>query len=265
MSAGSEPDPTTAAGPVPAWLTTGPPPDFAPPVPFPTQPPRRGRTALVGLATVVAVLVIAGGSVGATIAMHHAPADRPISLAVTPPAAPVPTPSASPTPTYFAGDLRTLLLPAPSTAHPFKSPISSDGQLSIDTLAKLYQSPAGAKQYLASMGYLRGAVRQWHDADDTQVEINLMQFDSPRLAKRFMYSDAASERDQNRMSDHGKVGSAVDSLVLVDSTPDSKGYAAVEMYALKGNIVEHLLVWQVSRPKITVAVALATRQYARLP
>jgi hypothetical protein len=132
-------------------------------------------------------------------------------------------------------------------------------------MAQLYENPTSAKAYLQSVGFQRGAVRQWHDADDTQVEIKLLQFESPRLAKRFMFSEAGGERSQFAMTDRGKLGTAGDSLVLVDASPDAQGYALVEMFALKGNIVEEVIVWQLNRPKLPAATAIGLRQYARLP
>jgi hypothetical protein len=98
--------------------------------------------------------------------------------AASPPSPAGSSPAPAPTPTAFAGDLRTLLLPIPPAATRTPSPYGTDGNLTINDEAKLFDDPTQGLTQLRSSGYQRGAEVEWVESDGTWVGVILAQLDT---------------------------------------------------------------------------------------
>src|SRR5215831_15567629 len=88
--------------------------------------------------------------------------------------------------TGFTGDLRTLLLPRPTTATNAADP-KSDGTITIEQAAASFGDPSVGMTQLRALGYARGAIEEWREPDGTHVSVIVFQFGDHPSATTFTY------------------------------------------------------------------------------
>jgi hypothetical protein len=212
---------------------------------------------------VVVMLVIALVTAGVVAA------NRSHDTATNPPSgnssSPADGPTTPPPPTFFSGDLRTLLVTPPKSSHPFADPISKDGTLTKQDVADAFDDPTSVLNVLDEYNFSRGAIVQWHDADDTQVTIKLYQFDDEDHAGRWLnYNQEGYDQDATK-TNQSPIAGIDGSGLYVSKKVDDKGYILTNGVASKGNIYMIVFVWQVDRQDKTAAVNIIKQQFQKLP
>jgi hypothetical protein len=187
------------------------------------------------------------------------------NTAVPPSSAPLARSTPSPTPTPFSGDLRTLLLTPPKTSRPFVNPMSKDGTLTKQQAASTFDDPGQASTVLTDDDFVQGAVLQWHDADETQVTIQLFQFDGPANTQNWFRFDARGYAGDNTLTDQSPIDGIPGSSMYVANKPDNDGLVMSIGLAWNGSIDMTVVVWQPNRQNKATAVNLMNQQFSRLP
>jgi hypothetical protein len=183
-----------------------------------------------------------------------------------PPVPGPPLPSmASPTQTPFAGDLRTLLVTPPKSSRPFASPLSSDGTLTKQLVASTFDNVNLATTVLTDDNFQQGAVVQWHDANETQVTIELLQFDVPANTQNWFRFDARGYSTDANLTDDSPIDSVEGSNLYTAKTPDSDGLVMSIGIAWQGSIDMTVVIWQLKGQNRAAAVSIMKQQFARLP
>jgi hypothetical protein len=177
------------------------------------------------------------------------------------PSRPTPSPTLAP----FSGDLRTLLVTAPKTSRPFVNPMSKDGTLTKQLVAATFDDPDQATTVLTDDNFVQGAVLQWHDSDETQVTIELLQFDGPANTENWFRFDARGYEGDNTLTDQSPIDGISGSSMFVANKPDSDGLVMSIGLAWHGSIYMTVVVWQPDRQNKTTAVNLMEQQFSRLP
>jgi len=245
-----------------AYGQYGQPGQYGPPG-YPGAPvaPKR-KTGLIVAIVVVVVLLCIGAGTGIAILVNRngstptAGGGGGGTTATTPPA---------PTKTAFSGDLRTVLLAAPTSAVPWQEPVSKDGTLTLDQAADLFGDSAQAKSKLTADGFTAGAIAQWHDSDDTLVEIKLYQFEDVAGAQKWLSSDRLGTAGDDSNDDHSPVGTISGSGLYVAKKADSDGFMQSIGIVAKNTIVAVVIVWVPNKSAESATVDLTTKQFARLP
>jgi len=249
----------------PAYGQPGYPPAYPPYGATPYAPPPApkshvGRTIAIIAAAVVVLMLLAGGLFIRFVADKVA--DTPIANG---PSATTSTTTAAPQPTPFSGDLRTLLLTAPNTSRPFRKPFSTDGKLTVAKIATGYTNETQEVNYLNSLGFKQGAIIQWHDANDDQVDIRMYQFGSESDAAEFADTEQGYYTHDDTYADQSPASGIDDSGVYVAKKPDSDKYIETEIVFHKGDIYVEFAMWQQKKANTTVSLELARNQLAKLP
>jgi hypothetical protein len=247
----------------PAYPYSAPPVTTGYPYAVAPTPVAKSRTGLtIGLTAVGLVVGLVVGAGAAALVLRR-PASTPSTLAAggTPPTAPTPSPSA----TSFSGDLRTLLLTAPRTSHPFAKPISKDGTLTADQIASTFTDPTTARVVLTEDGFVAGAIEQWHDADDTEVIIRLYQFGSPDEALSWSDFDQEGLASDTTLTDQSPIDGIDGSSCFVTKKVDSLGFIGTLGIATQKDIYMRIKVFQPVKQIRALAIKIMTSQYARLP
>jgi hypothetical protein len=218
---------------------------------------------LTAIGLVVGLLLGAGGAAlvlrrPATPVSTQAAGDQPTAATST-------SAAVTPTPTHYSGDLRDLLLPAPTTSHPFAKPISKDGTITADQIASAFEDPARAMQALQQNEFVAGAVEQWHDADDTEVLIKLYQFGSADEAKSWQYFNQAGYASDSTTTDQSPIDGIDDSGCWVTKKVDSLGLVDTLGIATQHDIYMLVRVYQPHEQIRSRAIAIMKQQFARLP
>lgn len=231
---------------------------------YPVAPvaPRKRRTGLV-VALVIGALLLGAAAGSGVTALVLRPGRTVAAAAATTPA----TPSASPvaSPTGFTGDLRELLLPMPSTAHPYAKPLSPDGTLTEQQIAAGFKDPERAIQVLEEDGFVSGAIVQWHDADDTEVSIRLYEFDRPEYARSWQYYNQDGYSVDLNRTNQSPIDGIADSGCFVTKKEDSDGFYTTNGIASRGTIYMNVFVYQYHHVNKAIAIDIMQRQYAKLP
>jgi hypothetical protein len=217
----------------------------------------RGRSVVTGTVVLLFVLALAETLVGCAGPRHMG----------TPTGSGPGATQAAPTPTAtpFSGDLRTLLLEAPSTSRPYLKPHSPDGTLTAASVAAEYTYQADVLSFLNQLSFQAGAIIQWHDADDSQVEIRIYQFGSAANAAKYAAWLRRGYETDPGYRDGSVVRGIDDSLVFVAKAADDYNLAEAEVIFARGYICVKLSTYQQTRVDLTMAETLATQQYAALP
>jgi hypothetical protein len=184
--------------------------------------------------------------------------------AVTPTPTPSPTPTPAPTQTQFTGDLRKLLLKPPATSHPFAKPISKDGTLNQAQAAALFTNPTRAAQLLTEEHFVIGAVEQWHDRDNTEVDIQLFQFADGGADAWLDLQQLGYGGDASLAAD-GVIDGVAGSACFVDKKVDSLGFVGTLGLASRNDIFMVVTVFQPNKANRPAAITIMKNQYALLP
>jgi hypothetical protein len=276
-SPSADPSPTpTNPYPAVAPIYSAPPaaysaPPFAYPYatyPPPVAPQRRGWAGIVvGVAVGFLVGAVCGGS-GVVLALRSHPlASAPSAVWSTAAAGDQPsaTPSPSPTGSHFTGDLRTLLLKPPSTSHPFAKPLSTDGNFTEDQVAAGFEDTARIKEILDEDQFVKGAVEEWHDADDTQVIIRIYQFANADFAQSWLDSNSVWYAEDTTLKDDGVIDGASPSDCFATKAVDSLGFMSTIGLTVRNDLYLSVRVFQYKTRNRAIAVNIMKSQYARLP
>jgi hypothetical protein len=216
--------------------------------------------AIVSIAIVAALTAGIGAFVLVNQQEKHAP-----TASTTPPSAGPTTAAPSPTHTDFFGDLRTLLLTPPANSSPFDQPLSKDGTLNADEIARLYPNPNDVKQNLENDGFQSAAVAQWVNRDSTSVEIKLYAFGEDDGAGAWSSAEALAYTNDPTLYDESPISGIDTSTLVVDPTPDSNGDILTVAIAVRHNIAMKIFVYQLHKATESVTITLAQQQFARLP
>jgi hypothetical protein len=208
---------------------------------------------------VLVLLMLCG--IGVFFALRSSDSTVPPSSTSLPSGATQPSPS----PTAFTGDLRTLLLTPPKTSRPFVNPMSKDGTLSQQQAASTFDDPNQASTVLTDDNFVAGAVLQWHDSNETQVTIELLQFDGPADAQNWFRFDARGYEGDSTFTDQSPIEGVAGSSMFVANKPDSDGLVMSVGLAWHGSIYMAFVVWQPDKQDKAAAVNLMTQQFSRLP
>jgi hypothetical protein len=238
--------------------------------PLPPSPHPRSTPALRAAYVVIAVLrawtLIAGGIV--VVDRARLVAATPVSATVDDPGASAPavtpTPTPSPTPTAYTGDLRKLLLKPPATSRPFAKPISKDGNLNQAQAAALFTNPTRAAQLLTEEHFVIGAVEQWHDKDNTEVDIQLFQF-ADGGADAWLDLQQLGYGGDSSLAADGVIDGVTGSACFVDKKADSIGFVQTLGIASRNDIFMIVAVFQPNKANRPSAITIMKSQYTLLP
>jgi hypothetical protein len=238
---------------------------------YPTNPtqPRRGATVAIIVVVALLVLVVSGGVAAAYLLPknHNAAAGSSQSPGVTnspTQASPTPaSPSPAPGPTH-TGDLRALLVAAPSGAKACPKEEGTNGSLSLDQAANLSNDPNQRRSELQKYSFTGGAVSCWVASDQTVVDIRLYQFDSTDDGLGFFNADIGGTTPGYSSDNITDVAGLPGAKSFADPTKDSNGYYRVISIGLRGDVVLVVALAQVQELKVPVAEQLLTQEAQKL-
>ena len=184
------------------------------------------------------------------------------------PDAPAPAPVGMPGPAGpilgFTGDLRTLLLPRPSGATNAGDP-KSDGTITLEQAAASFGDANQGMTQLRALGFQRGAIEEWREADGTQVSIIVFQFGDHPSATTFTYGA------QNSYT----LNQAFDAPIGIPGVPLGNAYQSsaagtdkrwlTEVFFTRNNMTAELSITSPTKMASTRVVSLAQSQYLLLP
>jgi hypothetical protein len=220
-----------------------------------------GRPRGIGVVAAIlaaAVVVALGVGTGVGLLLRKSGATASTTAAATPPGNP--SPIAAPGP--FTGDLRTVLLAAPNDSMPPTTPLSPDGNLSLDQVAAMYANPAEIRQLLTGLSFQAAAVAEWIEVDNPYVRIILYRFGSDTGAFKFAIEQ---QTGYSGYATQPPVSGIDDSALLTQSTPDSKGFVFSVVIASKANIAMLVIDGQLTTVNTSAVSKVAQQQYQLLP
>ena len=204
--------------------------------------------------TAVALLLALAGCAPPTT-QPDAPAQAPAPVGLPGPAGPI---------LGFTGDLRTLLLPRPSGATNAGDP-KSDGTITLEQAAASFGDANQGMTQLRALGFQRGAIEEWREADGTQVSIIVFQFGDHPSATTFTYGA------QNSFT----LNQAFDAPIGIPGVPLGNAYQSsvpgtdkrwlTEVFFTRNNMTAELSITGPAKMASARVVSLAQSQYARLP
>jgi hypothetical protein len=265
-----------------AGYPTGPypPPGYPPPgypgysgYPAPGYPPAGGprprrNGLIIALIAGLVVLVLGAGSLVAVLLLRErdttaAPGGGPSASGS---ASPTAAGSPSGAPGQFEGDLRELLLAAPSGSAEVEKPISPDGRLTASQIASTFNDPSQMLDVLEVRKFEQGAIREYRLGNDTFVTIKLYQFGDQAKANamsadlQFGYGRDPDVREKTFID-----GIPLGQSLLYKKASDSEYVLSMGIFS-KNDITCHISVFERKETADAEAVsALAQEQFAKLP
>lgn len=129
------------------------------------------------------------------------------------------------------GDLRSYLLAVPAGAT--AEPVGDDGTITLDEDAATTGNPAKRKSTLLGYGFKGEAGRAWSAAGGSEVEIVLIQFDSPVNAGDYITDAEGSSAVE---FSNFPVAALPGADVFIDPTTEHDGSIEVEGTANEGDV-----------------------------
>lgn len=163
-----------------------------------------------------------------------------------------------------SASLVSKLLPQPAGATEW--PSDKTGAMDLDAFVdKFYaaQGRATSRSLTAQRGFSTAARAGWFNADGTQSDVWLVEFDSEAGARSMYLSTTANWKSAAKPATtfpdtavHG-TGELLPQL-------DSRGDTSAKVAAYQGRLFVYVRVWHLAAPSKDAVVALMKAQYARL-
>ena len=219
------------------WGSPSPPPSYG----WTSAPPRRRRTGLVIGIIVAVVVVVLGGlaAIGSTIGSTKG--DSNTNGATTGAS------STSGKSTIAMGDGAALLgaiITPTSAGHAHTIPGTSHGVMTLDQLVSLsFDNDASEKDRLTDRGFEAAAQREWVNADDVQIDIQLIQFKA---------AAGAEDHESDRFSAYDRDDDVTGSFHIAGvphgegfekSSLDAYGNRSATLIASAGNVAVLMFVF----------------------
>ena len=186
--------------------------------------------------------------------------------------APAPAPRASGPASATGADQQRLqgdLVPLPGGAQAWPSN-SQDGPTGVITLAQYLSRDSDATQVKqdtvvdTNRGFQYAVREDWNAADESQVDLYLLQFASASGAQSFVLDRQSGAGDAVGASGTYTVPRSGDATAYQHSGLDSQGNIYTEGYAMVGDIALEVNFWAPAKANRAAMTALFQQQYAKL-
>ncbi len=253
------------APPPPAWPPAGYPPSpprlVLPPVAPPPQPKNgRSRLSAVIVGVVVVALLSCGGAVILRALMDKS--TRPAAMvgpSMSVPATPAPIAS---------GDGQALLakmLPVPADGLPEPTGSSGDKVMNLDEFLKeLFSGSPQEGGLLVQRRFQVAAERDWRNPDDSEVNIQLIQFGIDAGAQGYVLGQVGAFTLDPEVTAKYEISGASYGSGFEKSAPDSAGLRRALLFAQDGPIAVVILVFTPGNLDRTAEITLLQQQVRAL-
>jgi hypothetical protein len=158
------------------------------------------------------------------------------------------------------GDLRNYLLATPASATEENPGIGTDGSVTLDQDAAADGTPSKRSDTLKRYHFKAEAVRAWKGGDGSDIEIVLIQFDTP--ADAFAYESV--EANYAEGFTQWKVPQVPTGLIYVDPGSSTATTAAVEGVVSEGDTAVLVFSDEPLPGAPTIVTPLLTSQFTKL-